>query len=176
MPQNKPINKGFIFHATESYPAIKVQSINLTYAHLLSQNLFSPKGEMTAISQYLYQSWYVFDEETPYSYQDIFANIAKVEMRHMNSLGQLIYLLGLNPCFYTLKGKRPQPWNGTYLQYTTTVKEMLQINITAETQALQNYQKTIAQIDDIYVKAVLERICLDEQLHLNILQQMEKNC
>lgn len=160
------------FSATAEYPPISINEKNVPYAHLLAQSLFAQKGEMTAINQYTYQSWHQFSDCYSLPIAQIFLNLAKVEMLHMNYLGQMIYLLGLNPCCYTMKNNHPTPWNGTYLNYTVNLKEMLEINLYSENATIKNYQQTIAQIDNEQINAVLERICLDEELHVELLEQL----
>lgn len=165
-----PLN--LCFSAQTEYPPISINEKNVPYAHLLAQNLFAQKGEMTAINQYTYQSWHQFSDYSDLPMSQIFLNLAKVEMLHMNYLGQMIYLLGLNPCCYTMKNNHPTPWNGTYLNYTVDLKEMLEINLYSENATIKNYQQTLAQIDDIQINAILERICLDEELHVELLEQL----
>ena len=162
------------FSSSKAYPAIQIREKNPAYAYLLSQNLYAAKSEMTSVNQYLYQSWHVFDEICELPMQEIFAGLAKVEMRHVNYLGRLIYLLGVNPCCFAMKNSHPQPWNGTYLNYTTNLKEMLKINIAGENFTIQSYRKSIAQITDPNITAILERICLDEELHIELLEQLKE--
>ncbi len=172
MPENQLSNIAFC--STAAYPAVRVQEKNLTYAHLLTQNLFAAKGEMTSVNQYLYQSWHIFEETCGLSVAEIFAGLAKAEMRHVNYLGRLIYLLGLNPCCYAMKNSHPLPWNGTYLNYTVDLKEMLKISILGEKYTLENYRKTMEQINDPNITAILERISLDEKLHVELLEQLQE--
>lgn len=172
MQENNFSNGNIAYSAQSAYPEIIVSEINLTYAHILSQNLFAQKGEMTAVNQYIYQSWHIFEENCGISLSDFFQNLAKVEMRHMNFLGQMICCLGLNPCCYAMIGAHPKPWNGTYLSYGINLKELVQHNLASEKLTIQNYRKAITQIDDRKINAVLERICLDEEIHVELFEQL----
>ena len=53
MQENNFSNGNIAYSAQSAYPEIIVSEINLTYAHILSQNLFAQKGEMTAVNQNL---------------------------------------------------------------------------------------------------------------------------
>ena len=57
-------------------------------------------------------------------------------------------------------------WRGDQVYYGYDISDMLSADIEAERQAIINYKRHIEMIDDKYVKALLERILLDEQHHL----------
>ena len=66
--------------------------------------------------------------------------------------------------------------NANYVNYNNNLKDILKINIEAETLAIKNYKNLIKVIDDKYVKELLRRIIIDEEIHLQIFKNLyEKN-
>lgn len=74
--------------AASPYPELKVEGRNIHYAAILTGDLASATGEMTAIYQYLYQHW-TLQEQFEEIAQTI-VRISEVEMHHLNMLGSLI--------------------------------------------------------------------------------------
>ncbi|NLZ25670.1 MAG: rubrerythrin [Clostridiales bacterium] len=146
-----------------SYPEIKVEN-NLKDARLLLPSYGGDHSELTAILTYAFQS-YITYEEKDFSKQ--LEMIAVVEMRHHELLGKAIYKLG----GYPIMGARNY-WNGSYVNYTLDPIKFLKQNIAAEEQAILNYEKTILSVDSTDIKLLLERIILDEELHIKIFKAM----
>lgn len=94
-PMNQEKAEKIPVAASEPYPPIKVEGKNHHYAQLLGQDLASSWGEMSAIYGYLYQHWILNKPQA--ALQTVLFRIAKVEMHHLNILGQLIRMLGGDP-------------------------------------------------------------------------------
>jgi len=126
---------------------------------MLKDDYAGAKGELTAITQYVYQSGRSTDN-------DAFANsllqIAIVEMTHLDMLGDAIVTLGGNPRF----DDGHYYWNASNTNYASDIKEMLKANISAEKHAIESYTKHAELTKNPSVKALLERIAKDEKLHL----------
>ena len=158
------------------YPPIKVERPSLKYAHILSFDFAASNGELTAITQYLYQNWILRPK-----YQDIAEitkDVAKVEMHHLQILGNLIVLLGGKPTYGVIKKSNQKEyiyfWSGDMLLYTTILREAMINNIKMERQAINTYQAHMKIIKDRHVNAILERIIADELIHLNIFKNILK--
>ena len=125
---------------------------------LLKDDYAGPKGELTAITQYVFQNGR--------SENDAFANsvlqIAIVEMMHLDMLGDAIVALGGNPSF----DDGQTYWCACNVNYASDLEEMLKANIAAERNAIASYEKHAALTCNESVKALLERIAKDEKLHL----------
>lgn len=78
----------FMTSVPAPYPPVAVREKNPFYAALLAEDFAAATGELTAIHQYVYQSW-IFAQRR--------YDIARVEMLHLDILGQLITLLGCVP-------------------------------------------------------------------------------
>lgn len=149
------------------YPDIKVEKENIEYAELLSYPYAGLVSEDTATHLYMYQS-FILDGEI----SNILEKIAIVEMHHLELLAKTIKLLGLNPEYKV----NDIYWNANYVNYNNNLKDILKINIEAETLAIKNYKNLIKVIDDKYVKELLRRIIIDEEIHLQIFKNLyEKN-
>ena len=141
------------------YPDIKVEKENIEYAKLLMYPYASMISEDTATHLYMYQS-FILDNNIG----KILENIAIVEMHHLEMLAKTINLLGLKPEYKS----NDIPWTSNYVNYNTNLKDILKINIEAETLAIKNYQNLIKVINDKYIRKMLERIIVDEEIHLKI--------
>ena len=151
------------YKSTLPYPEIKVEKENIEFAKLLLYPYASMVSEDTAIHLYIYQS-FILDDEIG----KILENIAIVEMQHLEMLAKTINLLGLKPEYKV----NNIPWNSDYVNYNTNLKDMLKINIEAETLAIKNYRNLIKVIDDKYIKELLKRIIIDEEIHLKIFKDL----
>lgn len=148
------------------YPEIKVERKNIEYAKMLTNVYVGNVSEDTAIHLYMYES-IVLDNE----YSNILEQISIVEMKHLEILAKLIKLLGLDPIYKTYEPDKY--FSGEYVKYGKTLNDMLEINIISEEIAIDNYQKLINIIDDKYIKEILNRIILDEKIHLEIFKKIK---
>lgn len=148
------------------YPPIKVCEPNLKYAQMLSCDLAAPKSEFTTITQYIYQNWILNSNYREIA--DIIARISIVEMHHLDILGQLIILLGGNPRYIALYPNGYNIWNGNLVNYTLDIKQILRNNIENEKIAQDEYISQSKTIKDEYICKILERLALDEKLHVEI--------
>lgn len=156
------------YELEKKYPPIKVKEKNLEYAKILLDSYAGFISEDTAVHQYIYN--HIILKNINKDLSKAFFKVSITEMKHLDYLGDLIKLLGANPIFKTYDNLTNNllPWNTNYLSYKTDVKSILKHSITIENIAINNYKKTINIIDDIYIKAVLNRIIEDELLHIKI--------
>ena len=112
---------------------------------------------------YSYQHFIVKDKKI----EDALSGIAVAEMKHMELLGEAITALGGYP---VIGGKTY--WNGSYVNYTLEPKRFLKQNIIAEENAILNYEKTILNLSQDSLKQMLERIILDEEIHIKIFKEL----
>ena len=153
------------------YPKIEVERENIEYAKILLEDYAGENGEDTAIHTYFYQSLVVEEEK------EILEGISKVEMHHLEILGKLIYQLGYLPSFYTVDSNIECviPWTSKNVNYATNFSTILLDNIAREMKAIKTYQKHIQEINDPYIKKILERIIEDEEVHIHCFEQIYHN-
>lgn len=153
------------------YPPIQVEGKNPSYANLLSVDYCGSVSEMSAITQYINNENRMSNERC--SLAKTILGIAMAEMMHLQKLGELIFLLG-GPVDFTARYQngRAVMWTPEYLQIPGNIKNMLQADIEAEQGAIKQYEMHIRMMNDRGVNAVLERIILDEEYHIMLLQTM----
>lgn len=160
----------YMTSASAPYPPVAVREKNPFYAAMLAEDLAGERGELTAIHQYVYQSWLL----APYSRDAarVLRNIARVEMLHLNILGELVALLGCTPKFGAVENGCRVYWNGEMPSYEKNPVEMLEQNIRLEEAAISSYSAHAAQMQDARVQTMLRRLVLDEELHLQLFNRM----
>lgn len=159
------------YKVEKPYPKVEVEKKNLEYAFLLLEDYAGVTSENTASHLYAYQS--LIAEPSYLEYSKIVMEIAQVEMTHLNLLGKTIKKLGQLPVYGTISSdKIPRLWTAGSIKYNISLKEMLQIDIVSELEAIKNYQRHLVLINDQYIKKLIERIIEDEKLHLTIFKTL----
>lgn len=174
------------FSDSAPYPAIQVEEKNRHYAHAMLNNIGSRHSEISTISLYVYNS--TITKETAEEMSFCFHKISIVEMHHLSIFAQLAFLLGADPRLWSLEKKQQNGinlwnpnrremryWNAGYNSYTSQLPQMLKNSIAGERKAIEIYQKQCEWIKDDNIKLNLERIILDEELHVKILCQIHKD-
>lgn len=174
MQNMQPSSEAFPVADSAPYPPLKVTGPNIQAACRLAQALAGAKSEMTAIMSYEYQHW-ILTACRPDLAETVF-RIAKVEMHHLDMLGQLVVLLGGEPRFGCDQRGCCAWWNGGMISYTRDVRQILLNNIADEQKAAEFYRTAACDIPDPCVAAVLNRIARDEALHVDIFTRFLKNC
>ncbi|MEE0841501.1 MAG: manganese catalase family protein [Christensenellales bacterium] len=145
------------------YPEIEPVE-NIADSKLLMPNYGGPSGELTAVTTYCFQ-FYITERNK--ELKDALEGIARIEMHHHELLGEAIFKLG----GYPVMGGRTY-WSGSFVNYTLDPKKFLRQNITAEETAILNYERTVLALHTESVKTLLERIILDEELHIKIFKEL----
>lgn len=155
------------------YPEVRVEKPNLDYAMLLSGMYAGKVSEETIINLYIYEHIALLKENKDYS--EVLKKIAIVEMHHLETLGQLINLLGLKPIImcYDSNEKGLTPWKSNYLNYSTDFNDIIDLDIKAEENAIKEYNHILSIVKDKYVIEIIERIIMDEELHLKIFKDLK---
>ncbi|MBQ9745680.1 MAG: manganese catalase family protein [Clostridia bacterium] len=151
------------------YPELRVERQNAHYARLLSLAYAGQESELTTILSYIYGSK-VCEGRAPDTLADTLRCISKVEMRHLDMLGELITLLGGDPRFCGPDAR--VGINTAMLAYRKEPAQVIRGAIAGEEGAIRLYGDLIRNINDECVRAVLRRIVMDEELHLKIFREM----
>ena len=154
------------------YPKIQVSKKSKETANLLSYVYASNESELTQILLYVYQSMVL--ENVNQEIAQSLLEISKVEMHHLYLLGNTIQALGSSPIYADCNFNMKNYWNSDDVYYDTDLKTILEIDIESEKRAIYDYQMLLNVIDDCYIKNLLERIILDEQIHLQIFLELSK--
>lgn len=157
------------------YPKPMIEIQNKEYANILLKDYAGAVSEFTAISLYVYQH---FVSKGQYKdYAELIGGVSVTEMKHLELLGETIKLEGFKPMYIDNASPHGKLWSPMYVNFTTYIKAMLKEDIKAEQTAIENYRYHITLIKDKYIIRLLERIILDEELHLKLFsQEYEKYC
>ena len=155
------------------YPQIQVKERNQAYANLLSIDYCGSVSELSAITQYINNESCLSAKDC--SLAKTVLGIAVAEMMHLQKLGELISLLGGTVDFIARQQNgRQKMWTPEYLTIPKNPQKMLLADIEAEKGAVSQYRMHIQMINDECIKNILERIILDEEYHIMILQELLK--
>ena len=154
------------------YPEPRVECKNVSYANILLQDYAGEVSEQTAISLYTYQ--HIISKGPYKEYSKIIGGVSISEMKHFELLAETIKLLGVKPVLIDSVYNSGKLWNASYVNFDTCIKQMILEDIRSETKAIENYQMHLYLINDKYIRKLLERIILDEKLHLKIFQDLYK--
>lgn len=152
-----------IYASDLPYPSINVVE-NPSEAKLLMPLYAGSQSELSAIMTYAFQKYV-----TP-KYPKIaktLEGIAIVEMRHHALLGEAIYALG----GYPIMGARTY-WNGSFVNYALNPKTYLKQNVNSEQNTILNYEHTLLNLTQDSLKSLVERIVLDEQIHVKLFKEL----
>lgn len=157
------------------YPEIKVEKPNIEYAKILLNSYAGKISEDSAAHLYIFQ--HIILEDKYKKYSSILKKIGIVEMHHLEMLGETIRKLGIEPVFMSYDKNKSGlvPWRSNYINYSVNIRDIINIDIDAEEKAIEYYKYTIEIIKDKYVRKLIERIIMDEELHLKIFKEIKKS-
>lgn len=153
----------------QPYPSLDGILPNAHDLNLIMGNYSGICSELTAVTQYFYHHLYTSDDIAK-----TLMGIAIVEMKHLNIFGEVIKKLGGDPRFlYPTFQNRNYWWCGSIVNYSKQLKPILISDIELERKTILEYQKQAKIVSQQPLKAVLNRIILDEQLHMTLLEQLQ---
>ena len=162
-----PDTARFIFASTEPYPEITNAYPSMYEVKLIKWQTASRDSEMSAVTTYMYQS-YILQDEYP-AVADALKQIAIVEMTHLDLLSEAIVDFGGNP---NLTDGRGNVWTGRNVLQLRNPREILLADIRAEEKAIRDYQIAASKTCNASLAALFERIIIDEQDHIIILNEL----
>ena len=152
------------------YPEVPRLYPNKRYCNLIYDSLGGEKGELTAITQYSFESITLKNEE---KISNILKQIAIEEMKHLEILGNIIVNLGEKPIYMNSKGNIWTTENVTY--NCENLKEIIDLNIKAEEEAMLGYKNILKYTNNMFLRRIYERIILDETTHLEVFRSILKD-
>lgn len=154
------------------YPSVDVLTKDVRSGNIISFAYATLRGELTATLQYAYHHFY-FDKPNP-EYADTLMCIALAEMKHIDILGSAMLNLGVSPKYIQCPNTK-EYYDTSLVSQSTTPQKMLMDDIQGEMNAIADYQKMLFVLKNEQVEAIVQRIILDEQLHLETLKKMLEN-
>lgn len=161
------------YEVQEPYPEIRAEQRNPMYARAMLDNMGGSDSEMSTVSLYFYNHLITHDRE---EIALAFHKISIVEMHHLEIFGALALQLGADPRLWTDQGRRKSYWTPGYNRYPRCLKCLLNNAIEGEKRAIAKYRRQCGWIRDTNIVANLERILLDEEAHVRILEHLQADC
>lgn len=152
------------------YPPVEPRCPNCTYANEILSNVGGQNSEMTAVSLYFYN--HVILEPRYSSFAECFFDISVVEMNHLEIFAELALKLGADPRLWSTCNCRKVYWSPEYNDYPMEIHDLIINSIKGEEEAIKKYQRQIRMIDDPNIVAILKRIIMDEECHIQIFKKM----
>ena len=152
------------------YPPIEVQGPSPACARAMLANIGSCGSEMTAVGQYIYNS--TVTRQRYAKVAEYFHKIAIVEMQHLDTFCQLALLLGTDPRLWSYVNNRVTYWSPGCIPYSRDLPVLLNRAVVEENKAIAEYRRQIGELPDPKIKAILERIILDEEKHVVIFRRL----
>ena len=159
------------------YPEVEIDSVSMSDCRCLMEDYGGAESELTAILTYIYQAYTLNEMEQYKELQETLEGIAVTEMHHHKMLGEAIVKLGGTP----VMGGTHKFWNSSMVNYCKDIINMINIDIKAENIAIENYKKTMRCVQNYSIRELIERIIMDEELHILALEEQkrkitERNC
>ncbi len=158
------------------YPSADELTTDVRSGNILSFAYATLKGELAAVLQYVYHHFYFDNIEKEIA--DALMSVAFAEMKHIDILGKAMLKLGVSPRYVQCPNTNAF-FNTSQVSKATSPAKMLMDDVQSELNAIADYQKMLFVLKNEQVAAIIQRILLDEQLHLetfkNLLEKYSKN-
>jgi len=151
------------------YPSVNELQKDVKSGQIISFAYASLKSELTAILQYVYHHFHFGDIDKDAS--ETLLGISLAEMKHLDLLGEAMLKLGVNPVYIQCPNSKLY-FNTSTVSQSTTPQKMLMDDIEGELEAISNYKKMLFILENERVSALIQRIVLDEQLHIEKLKEL----
>ena len=157
------------------YPDVQNIQPNPSTARLLLGDYAGPDSELTAITQYLYQS-VCAARAGRQELSELLECLAMTEMRHLKLLAKTIAALGVEPRYVSYQRGRPMWWSSNIVRYESSPSRMIALSLAGERAAVRAYRQRLNQVRDEQVRQILERIAADEEHHVQLLTLAAAQC
>ncbi len=153
------------------FPDLTKLKVDKRNARIIMPAYADVKSELTAVLQYIYQS-VLFDVGGNGEYGNTLVEIAIAEMKHLDLLSEALARMGVTPVYSHCPPEKCNFYNSCAVNYATSPVEMIAADITAEKEAIAQYESMLDRITEPTLGALISRILLDERLHLKKFGEM----
>ena len=143
---------------------------NFTYAMWLYEAYAGTDSELTAITTYLYQAVILDRPE----FDALLRPIAYEEMQHLEKLALALRHLGADPRYGSLQCGHWVEWRSRFINYTSELCELLDLNIEDEAKAHRDYLELAHKIPIPEIQCILTEIAADEERHYHLFCQAKQ--
>lgn len=155
----------------QPFPSLDGLAEDAYSLRIISPAYASPTGELNAVLQYVYHSFY-FEKCGKADIAKTLMSLAVVEMSHLRQLGRAILALGAPPTYCRCPYSGFDYYSAKYVAYSRSLKFMLEDDLLGERQAVRQYGKMAARLQGGAVKDLILRIRADEELHVSALEKI----
>lgn len=148
------------------YPPVRAQSCLRDDAYAMLRNAGGVHSEMSAVSQYFYNSVILTPEHE--NFARCFRRVSIVEMHHLNIFATFASQMGLDPRLWSWGRGGRRYWTPSYHRYPREIREVIEYAIREERTAIQIYTRQAETIRDENIVENLGRIILDERRHIEL--------
>lgn len=150
------------------YPELKCVEPDYSFGRLVYDAYAGGKSELTTILSYIFEYLTNGEEEEVVTFLKM---IAKQEMKHLELLGEILVSLGLEPYYMSTYGNK---WCSDNVKVKfNSLEEMLAFNIQMEKEAIEAYQHLVNVCGNESIKAIISRIIMDEESHVQIFEMLK---
>ena len=153
------------------YPDLGKLAPDRKNARIIMPAYADAKSELTAVLQYIYQS-ILFGVCGKEDYATKLEEIAVAEMKHLDMLGEALARMGVAPVYSRRPPEKCEFYSSCAVAYATQPVEMIAADITAETEAIADYERMLECITEPTLGALISRIVLDGSMHLKAFKEM----
>ncbi|HWQ40642.1 MAG TPA: LysM peptidoglycan-binding domain-containing protein [Desulfosporosinus sp.] len=150
--------------------ASEIPEPNFTYAMWLYEAYAGKDSELTAITTYLYQAVILDRPE----FDALLRPIAYEEMQHLEKLALALRHLGVDPRYGSLRSGHWLDWRSKFVNYTSELCELLDLNIEDEAKAHREYLELAQKIPIPEIQCILTEIAADEERHYHLFCQAKQ--
>ncbi len=152
------------------YPEINSATDCPRTCAILSDLISAQGGEVSLVMQFTFQS--AVADKINADLGQFFEEAGIMNMHHIGLLMHAICSFGGMPKF---EDGNSMPYTANYINYNSKLKDMLNNDITATTNSINNYNHAIKLVKNDSLKNLLARIVKDKQKQLNALNTILNN-
>ena len=153
------------------YPSVENVKCDNRTVRMLCDAYTGAVSELGAISEYSYQT-IILENEFPVA-ADILECISVTEMKHFHCLGRLILGSGIDPAIrFSGRGGRQKTGLRPITVDEGWFRNAILTDIAAENDAVRMYEEIAHEASSGELKAIINRIILDERHHAELLTDL----
>lgn len=151
------------------YPKKETLPRDVRSGWILSFAYATAKGELSAMLQYRYHALRMRRHDNKKA--DVLSAIAEAESLHLKIVGEAMEQLGVDTV-YTVYPNTARWFDTGCVSRATTPEKIIMDDIRTEMESIAEYKKMLFVLKNEQVEALVERLILDEELHLEALKTM----
>lgn len=151
------------------YPSTDDLEADVRSGQILSFAYATPRGAVNAVLQYCYHATHMRKHSADDA--DILKSIAQAEAMHAQIIGAAMEKLGVNPLYIQYPNSK-RYYTAAMVSQSTKPQKMLMDDIVAEMNSITEFRKMLFVLKNEQVEALVERLIMDEQLHIETLKNM----